>query len=625
MCGIAGQFRFDDRPIDRAKLEAMQAAIANRGPDGQGTLQVDRCGLTHARLAIIDLLSGDQPMSLDQVDQPKSAGPLHLVFNGEIYNHQEIRRKLERLGHQFKSEHSDTEVLLYGYRQWGKMLPKHIHGMYAFVIYDEAERELFMVRDRIGKKPLYYLHDGHDVTFASTIAAIHQAKPFSANDIDYEAIHLFMRFGYPFDNGILAGVEEVPPAHWMKIDSRGRSEMQSYWRPPPISKTSTAIGAVAALREVLTEAVNARLEADVELGCFLSGGIDSAVVAGLAQKRLNDIGGDPMKTFCVKMPVADYDESEHAAVVAKHLGTNHTELVAEPESVIDDLKLLMATNGDLTADSSILPTYWLCKATRQHVKAALSGDGGDEMFGGYNRYRAMRLLQKNRWWLQHLPTGWVNTYNSRSRRTSVRRIIEAARVGPEPSRQYQQMVHLFNERQLEQLGVVDVAEYDVLPVPDWPGEPMAIHAAMRWDMMHYLPYELLRKVDRASMAVALEVRCPMLATQVMDLAGHLPHRVLMPGGRPKGLLRALAVDLVPPHIVARKKQGFALPIGEWLRTSLKDDLSDHLFNNNLDTLGIRHRPVKQMFDEHVQGVCDHTHRLFALLQMSLWVDWLNGR
>ena len=632
MCGLAGMLRFDDQRPAPERLRRMLAHLRHRGPDGEGVSEHGPCALVHARLSIIDLLSGQQPMHLPPVELPvgqsgarvASHGPLHLVFNGEIYNHRELRAKLERHGHRFKSDHSDTEVLLFGFRQWGTMLPKHLHGMWAFAIWDEADQRLFLCRDRTGKKPLYLRRTPSELSFASLVATlIVGAEPGFSPGQSPAAMRNYLRFGYPFAQSMVEGIEELRPAHWMTVHRDGTTVSERYWQPPPISRHSTALGAVEALREVLSDAVADRLEADVPLACFLSGGIDSSVVAAIAQRRLA-ARGERLQTFSVAMPDLDYDESPHAQAVADHIGAQHTVLQTHPGDAIGDLRRLMAVTGEPTADSSLLPTFWLCRAARQHVKVALSGDGGDELFGGYDRYRALRLLSRWRGLMASVPEGLLADANPRSTRTRLRRLVQAARAGLTPAQQYAQMIHLFTTEQLREL-MPDTADEANSGVPDWPEDISGtdrVHAAMRWDLEHYLPYEVLRKVDRASMAVALEVRCPLLDTQVCDLAGHLPTSVLMPGGRPKGLLRALATELVPLTIVNRPKRGFAVPIGGWFRTMLRDALADHLFDGSLPAMGLSEAPVRQMFDEHVKSSADHTHRLFALLQLSLWRAWL---
>jgi asparagine synthase (glutamine-hydrolysing) len=634
MCGIAGIVRFDDRPVDRERLEIMQRHLAHRGPDGRGVSEHGRCGFAHVRLSIIDLLSGQQPMhidGLDPADAPAKAashGPLHLVFNGEIYNHVALRRQLERRGHRFTSDHSDTEVLLYGYRQWGDNLPKHLHGMFAFAIWHEDQRRLFLARDRSGMKPLYlhFTPDYRQLTFASLAGTVLAGlDPGHREQVNRAALLRYLRLGYTFGQSLIDGVNELPAAHFMRVEHDGEIEVRRYWRPPPISKHSTMLGAVDALDEVLTEAVEKRLEADVPLGCFLSGGIDSSVIAAMAQRKLRRQGDAPLRTYSVAMPDVLYDETPHARAVAEHLGADHTVLHCEIGDAMDDLQRLMAVAGEPTADSSLLPTHWLCKTARPHCKAALSGDGGDELFGGYDRYRAMRLLATHRGWLRRLPESLFRNGHPKSRRVRFGRLIAAARAGVNPDFQYRSMIHLFSEPQIQTLapGLLDYSLTGSLAValPDWPPWNDLAHAAMRWDFEHYLPFELLRKVDRASMAVSLEVRCPMLDTQVCDLAGHLPTKVLMPGGRPKGLLRDVAARYLPSRIVHRPKAGFAVPIADWLRGHLRDPLHDRLTDGRLESLGLETAEVRRYFDEHQNQRADHTHRLFSLLQLSLWSSW----
>ncbi len=643
MCGIAGIVRFDDQPIPRDRLGAMLAHLKHRGPDGDGISEHGRCALVHARLSIIDLLSGQQPMHLPPsgsmdaephaIPRRGSAGALHLVFNGEIYNHKELRRKLVKRGHVFASTNSDTEVLLFGYRQWGENLPKHLHGMFAFVIWDEEHRRVFMARDRTGKKPLFmrYAHDKKEITFASLVGTLTAGLgPGERATVNRAALLNYLRLGYTFGESMVDGVHELPAAHFMQIEHTGDVQVRRYWRPPPISKHSTALGAVDALDEVLTEAVVKRLEADVPLGCFLSGGIDSSIIAAIGQRRLNELGAGRLRTYSVAMPDVLYDETIYAQQVADHIGAEHTVLQCEVGDAMNDLRRMMAVTGEPTADSSLLPTHWLCKTARPHCKAALSGDGGDELFGGYDRYRAMRLLAAHRGWLRFIPAGIFRGRGRWQQPTSKRhrlgRLLDAAQAGPRPEQQYQSMIHLFTDADIQTLAPGLIAEAqprDHGPaLPDWPRWDDLAHAAMRWDFQHYLPFELLRKVDRAAMSVALEVRCPMLDTQVCDLAGHLPTRVLMPGGKPKALLRQVGTRYLPASICRRPKRGFAVPMGDWLRERLRDDLHGHLFSGQLDNLGIDPAVCRRLFDEHITQRADHTHRLFSLLQLSLWAEWL---
>ncbi len=632
MCGIAGIVRFDDQPIDRDRLGRMLAQVQHRGPDGVGLSVDGRCGLAHARLSIIDLLSGHQPMQVAPCDDADGGrhGELRLVFNGEIYNHRALRKKLEKRGHAFHSDHSDTEALLFGYRQWGRELPKHLHGMFAFAVWDATDRSLFLCRDRAGKKPLYiwWSPDRTELVFGSLVATVVAGlPPDQAPAVADDALLNYLRLGYPFSASMVAGIEEIPPAHAMRIDADGSTECWRYWRPPPVSRSSTALGLFDAASEVVTESVSRRLEADVPLGCFLSGGIDSSLIAAIAQDRLLKQDAGSLQTYSVGMPDLDYDESPYARQVAAHIGAEHTVLETAIGDAMSDLTRLMDVTGEPTADSSLLPTFWLCKAARGRVKVALSGDGGDEMFGGYDRYRAMRWLQRYAGIAKVLPAELIDSANPRSSRAKIARLGRAAHFGHDAARRYHHMIHLFDDAAIQRLmpdRFADRLDPPLATLPGWEDGPDVVHAAMRWDLNHYLPFEVLRKVDRASMAAALEVRCPLLDTSVADLAGHIPPRLLMPWGKPKGLLRQLARQWLPEPIVQRPKRGFALPIGAWFRTTLRDELTDRLNGPELERLGFARRPVMQLVEEHAAERADHTHRLFALLQLTLWAGWLKS-
>ncbi len=619
MCGIAGIVRFDDQPVDRAALQAMLRQVQHRGPDGQNLWIGPRCGLAHARLSIIDLQLGSQPMHAPPFQEH---GDLTVVFNGEIYNHRNLRRILERFGHSFSSDHSDTEILLHGYRQWGAALPQHLEGMFAFAIWDSGKQSLYLARDRIGKKPLYFHRDNGRLLFGSLVATIFAAFD-SGNSIriDRDALRDYLRLGYSCNASLIEGIDELPPASWATIDAEGRMQVQSYWSLPPVSRTDTAKGVVQAVTELLTTAVERRLESDVPVGCFLSGGIDSSLIAAIAQKLLDERGEPALKTFCVAIPNTNYDESGYAQRVANHVGADHMTLsISSGDDLFGDLRRLVATSGEPTADSSILPTFLLCRAARQHLKVAMAGEGGDELFGGYERYRALRLLSRHRWWLRAIPPRLLGVHDQLHTRARFRRLVEAARQR-DAAEQYCSISQLFSNRQVEQLGIAVSPRSTGLP--DWPDIADPPKAAMRWDLTHYLPYDLLRKIDRASMAVALEVRCPMLDRELSELAAHLPAAVLTPRGRPKQLLRTIARTMLPAEIVNRRKRGFAIPIGRWFAGDLAGPLRDVLPDDRLESLGLAEAPVREMLEAHTTGRADHTHRLFALLSLSLWKAWLD--
>lgn len=607
MSGIAGILRFDGSPPDADRLDAMRDHLRHRGPEGQGTEMLGPCALTATRLSIIDTPFGEQPMTLPALENADdgryaNTGPLHLVFNGEVFNHRALRAKLEAHGHRFRSDHHDAEVLLHGYRQWGTNLPRHLHGMFALAIYDQQHRRLFICRDRSGVKPLFLHREATGVVFASLVSAVMLGLPPGRRPgIDREALRTYLRYGYTFGRSLNAGVEALPPAHWMTIDADGAIEQREYWRPPPISKTSTSLGAVDSLREVLAEAVHERTEADVPMGCFLSGGVNSSVIAALAQEKRRAQGADPLRTFAVSVPELAYDESRHAQAVAHHIGSRHESIQTTPGRAIDDLRDLIAIYGEPTAEPMLLPTYWLCRAARRHVSAALTGVGGDELFGGHQRYQRLRRHQRYGWWRRLNPT--------------------SAEPGTDPAAQYHALISVFDDPALAALMPDDAPPPAASCAQGWVDGPDTVHSAMRWDLEHALPCEVLRRADHASMAVAMELRCPMLAAPVMDLAGHLPTRVLMPGGRSSGLLRAVAAELLPTAIATRPRQTFPLPLGDWFRGVLRDTLADHLRSDRLDRVGLNRAHATALLHEHLEGQADHTRPLLALLMLALWVDF----
>lgn len=620
MCGIAGILRFDNEPIDLARAEAMRDTLKHRGPDGDGIAQLGRCTLVHTRLAVIDQHDGAQPMSLPD-------GSLTVVFNGEIYNHTELRKELEQLGHTFQTDHSDTEVLLHGYRQWGASMMDRLDGMWAFAIWDAQKQGLLLSRDRAGQKPLFMQRDDMgEIAFASTPAAL------LAGAGDSGAIHAhrgavldFVRLGYNTKQTMLSGVSELCRETCMVPDRDSVRDASARLGPHhTIRSPQSDAGPLEHVETTLRTAVTNRLIADVPLGCFLSAGIDSSLVAALAQGRIREMDGPPLRTFSVAMEDSIYDESPEAARTAKALGTDHTTLHIRPGDVFDDLETLMRLTGEPTYDSSLLPTYWLCRAAREHVTVALSGDGGDELFGGYDRYRALQIIKSYGGLLRRLP---VTTHiEQRSKLARLGRLADAARSG-EPASQYLSMVQQFDDGQMSTL-IPALRHVDPFQrgVPGWQDTGDPIRDAMMWDRDNYLPYDILRKVDRASMAVALEVRCPMLSPGMLALSDRLATQQLRMGCKPKGLLRELAKKYLPASVAKRKKSGFAIPIGRWFRTTLAEEMRGRVLDPGyMDRLGLKPGLPERMCADHIAGTADHTHRLFALLQLSIWHRWLKSQ
>jgi asparagine synthase (glutamine-hydrolysing) len=593
--------------------------------------------IVHRRLSIIDLAGGRQPM-VSERGRNDGEGLVAVAFNGCIYNHRELRSELIGRGHRFATDHSDTEVLIHGHREWGDQLTRRLEGMYSYAIWDRAAGALTLARDWFGEKPLFYrLWPGSEdaatpfqvLAFASDPQCLWNV-PRRVNGTDTRAITRwaiqYLQQGYVAANASPDGsVMMLPPGTAMRIDSHGRCTVVDSLDVARLTeRASTTAGAMESL---INRSVRQRLEADVPLACFLSGGVDSSLIATFAKRH-----NPALRTFSVRMPDPRYDESEFANRVAAHLGTDHATLDVSINPA-EDLHHLITTMGQPFGDSSILPTHWVSRAAREHVKVALSGDGGDELFIGYERYMAARALARHWRLLRQLPRAMMSRSHPKGRWHKAGRLGEMARDFPTLG--LGAMESLFTLQQL------------ALLTDDEPSQFMHCEggddglASLRWfDLWRYLPYDLLRKVDVASMCVsapggagALEVRCPMLDRELAIAAIRAPVDQLMPGGQRKGLLRQIARKHLPAEIVDRPKMGFAIPIGEWFRSDdlpsrgcrMKTLLMDHLgAAQAFGPVELHRSGVRTLIDEHMSGKRDHGQRLFALLTLSMWVRTLKS-
>lgn len=625
MCGIAGILalaRHADRAsaITEAWAARAQAALAHRGPDGRGahrerfSLADGRAAtllLLHQRLAVIDPAGGAQPMT-----RTAAGRTIHLVFNGCLYNHRRLRAELAARRLPFSSDHADTETLAVGLAErWADFLPA-LDGMFALGAWDGRARRLLLARDHAGEKPLYYADrrapDGSRVlAFASTVPALLALRGALGDDgpagLDAPRLRRWIAFGF-HDQPPLDWIHAVPPGHAVELEIDRPDAAWSprpWWTPPARGSPMPSGGceSPATALDALDRSIADRLDADVPLGCFLSGGIDSPLIAALAGRRVPGL-----RTFTVRMPDARYDESDRAAQVARHLGTAHTTLECDA-APRQDLEHLIPQLGLPLGDSSLLPTSWVSRAARRHVTVALSGDGADELFDGYARYRAAGLLQSWGGLLKLLPAAVGARAHPRSARARLARLADAARGWG-----YEDILAIFPRRHWALL-TADAHE----PGPDATGEDDPSRA----DFLSYLPEDLLRKVDTASMSVALEVRAPYLSREIVEARLASPN----PGhsGR-KRLLREAAAGLLPASIARAPKSGFAIPIGEWFRTDFAG-LGAMLRERLLDPTAFRvlgaavpFRPgrLEAMIDEHAAGATDHSQRLYHLLVLSLW-------
>jgi asparagine synthase (glutamine-hydrolysing) len=624
MCGIAGVISWDGKyRVTRETLQRMSAAIAHRGPDGEGfylnhdgdvTPDRPQCGFAFRRLAILD----PDPRAM----QPFTMGHKTIVFNGEIYNFRELREELKKLrpDYQWRTT-GDTEVLLLAYDTWGENCLERLNGMFAFAVWDESARRLFLARDRMGQKPLYFARIGptHAVAFASEVAALRPVN-WIRWDVDLLAVGEYLKWGYvPGPRTVFESIGKLYPAQWAAFPGQRMAVLHRGDRPYfDANRPGGASG--PSVRALVDQAVRRQMVSDVPIGCFLSGGIDSSVVAAAMSKS------QPVHTFSIGFGDARYDERPYAAAVAKHLGTIHHEFEVRPEAA-DDLPRLAAVFGEPFGDSSALPTHYLSRETRRHVKVALSGDGGDELFGGYDRYRAMLIGQRLPMPLRHLaragrllPEGHPKSLLSRVKRYS-------ASAHEPPERRYESYLRLFGSTLLAELlpaatrlaagSTVAHRFADLLPGRD------PVRAALAVDRVLYLPGDLLTKVDRASMLHGLEVRSPFMDHEVVQFAAGLTTDQLLKGGPKRMLREAFAGDL-PAWVFKRKKMGFAVPIGEWFRGELRPMLRDNLFAS--DSFGRQHfnmKVVERLVEEHETETVDHSQRLYALLMLELW--WRTAR
>ena len=631
MCGIAGIIKWKDAPASSpyalettrsAALSAMSAALAQRGPDGAGQWIDPRPGhtaaLLHRRLAVIDLPGGHQPMANED-------GSVQLVFNGEIYNHAELRAELISLGHTFRSNHSDTEVLVHGWEQWAFDLPRHLVGMFAFAAYDTRSDMLFLARDRMGQKPLFYslLDDG--IVFASTIPAV-LAWPEVPRRVPREHIALYLQMGYlPPPQTIYRDISQLLPGHYLSMH-RDVVTGKDYWeskvfcrdpkvhyepRPTPQVRTE--------LRQCITQAVQSQMAADVPLACFLSGGIDSSIIATLLQQAVKAAGGAPITTVSVGFREAGFDETQYAQIVAARIGSRHVRLEVNPHQDVPGTltRLMDQTLGQPFADSSLLPTHHLSRAVRGMATVALSGDGADELFAGYDRYLAAEMLPQYATLLRFMPAALP--LGSLATRERWRRFASAAHA-TSLSNGYTALVGIFSHELLAALLQQDFDDF--APEPALLGAPAHIsplRLAMLRDQREYLPGDVLWKVDSAAMACALEVRSPFLDHRVVDAANQLWEKQLIGSRMGKFILRETFEDLLPEEVRTRGKKGFGVPIGEWFKTDLRNFLQDTLSaagafcSTHLDR-----KVIQRLLEEHASGQRDHTHRLFALVMLELW-------
>jgi asparagine synthase (glutamine-hydrolysing) len=620
MCGIAGfvdsaargpaRLDADDR---RALVERMCGVIRHRGPDDGGAWLDDSAALGMRRLSIIDLATGHQPIRNED-------GTVWVVFNGEIYNFAALRSELESAGHRFYTS-TDTEVIVHAYEAWGEAAIGRFRGMFGLAIWDTRSHTLLLARDRLGIKPLHYAEVNGRFCFASEIKSILQAPGFE-RAIDLDALNHYLSFLYtPRDGSIFAGVRKLPPGHLLRWRD-GRVDVAPYWRAPDVETfTGSEADAVAQLRDVLLDAVRSHLVSDVPLGAFLSGGVDSSLVVALMAAA----SSAPVKTFSIGFDEPQYDELEHARRVAAHVGAEHHEFVLKPDGV-QILDRLIGHFDEPFADSSAIPTWYVSEMAGRHVTVVLSGDGGDELFGGYDRYIPhARVVAFDRYSTPVLRRAAARAAGPLPQGTRGRNFLR--HVGRDARGRYIDAIRFFGRDEKSALLTTEVcgalaaadpevrlgAHFDRYQALSWPSQ------MMRFDTETYLPEDVLTKVDRMSMAHSIESRVPLLDNEVVAFAASLPAEMKIRGGRRKHILKEVAASLLPRDILDRRKQGFGVPLDCWFRSGLRELFGDTLLSSGSLQRGYFNPSyVRRLVDEHLSGRRDHALRLWQLVVFEHW-------
>ena len=621
MCGIAGFVNKGSRAADRGVLEAMNLAIEHRGPDDDGFFVHENVGLAMRRLAIIDLASGKQP--IHNADRTK-----WIVFNGEIYNYQELRQGLEERGHKFYTK-SDTEAIIHLYDEYGVDCLQHLRGMFAIAIWDDTEKTLFLARDRIGKKPLLYSHQANgDLIFGSEFKALLE-HPSITREVDYEAIDSYMSYlCVPAPQTAFKQIRKLEPGHWLKWKA-GEIEMRRYWLPDFSKKIKiTEEEAIAETTRILRESTKMRMISEVPLGAFLSGGVDSSIVVALMAQE----SSTPVKTFSIGFEEQDFSELKYAKRVAEHVGAEYNEFIVRPNA-LDVIPTLVDHYGEPYADSSAIPTYYVAKETRKHVTVALNGDGGDESFAGYERYMAMeiaevykRIPKPLRKAFIEAPINFLPTSEiKKTRLRDVQRFFTSANENV--NARYFRWMSTFKPAVKPNIYSSDfaakVSQQDTGALLDqWFDRANGsgiLDASLLTDQMTYLPNDLLVKVDIATMANSLEARSPFLDHKLIEFAASLPESIKMNRFRPKSMLKKVAARLVPKEVVYRQKMGFGVPVGNWFRGEMKDFVRGVLLSESSLKRGIfKPAAIERYVSEHTNGKIDHAFQIWSFLMLELW-------
>lgn len=619
MCRIAGFWDRSDRSdYDyRSTLEGMRDALSYGGPDASGVYVQEDPGIAfgHRRLSIIDLSElGNQPMEFEH---------LVITYNGEVYNYEEVRKALVDIGYDFRS-HSDTEIILKAFHAWGKDCVKRFHGMWAFAIFDRQANELHLCRDRIGVKPLYYHHENGLFAFASELKAFLKHPSFVPK-LNVRAIKHFVKYGYiSAPETPYRSVKKLMPGQWLTVGKDGRTTAAVYWQLE--NKPTTAMGEdewVRHTKDVLQKSVDFRMVADVPVGVFLSGGIDSSLVTALLQGNRSQ----SISTFTIGFDDPRFDESDVARRIAKHLGTNHNEWICTEQEALDLVSKLPKVYDEPLGDASAIPTMLVAQKTREHVKVALSADGGDEMFAGYNAfYEVLKLVQG-----QRPPARSSLKYSVASAFGKKRAFLT------DPALYREEMIRRSLRNKACHIDLLEIQmSFGDSAMVDWlfidkspaqlPRHDMAVHSHVidemaNWDILNYLPDDIMHKVDRATMHVALEAREPLLDQDVLDLAFQLPLDMKYRDGQRKYILKKILADYLPPDILNLPKRGFSPPVHQWLGMALRGLVEYHFDEKRIRRQGIFDAHVMRSIKKHaLETQLIHAKFLWNLLVFQMWYE-----
>ncbi len=629
MCGICGHLHTDPaRAVDRGLLERMNDAIRHRGPDSDGFYVGGSVGLAMRRLAIIDLAGGDQPMSNED-------GTIQLVFNGEIYNFQSLREELLQAGHRFATS-SDTEVIVHAYEQWGDDALLRLQGMFALALWDARRERLLLARDRMGEKPLYWHHSSEGLLWGSEAKTL-LAAPWVGRRVNPLALHHYLTLQYtPDPLTIYEGIHQLPAAYKLVVERGGAPRVSRWWQldfEPKWDLSEPEV--IEQARELLGMVVERQLIAEVPLGAFLSGGIDSSIIVALMAERLST----PVKTFSIGFDERHFSETHYARQIATRYSTDHHEFIFRPDDLVRVIEGVIGATDEPFADPAALPLYELARQTRRHVTVALTGDGGDETLAGYRRYALDGLLRPYSalpaWLTQRavpaaaalLPEpSWIP--EDRNPITGIKRLGQFSAITPKASLARwgsyfsdTQKWALYTGEWRDAIGSVASAGW-IAAAYDQARASSLLDRTLYADHVTYLAGDLLPKTDRTTMAHSVEARAPFLDAAWVEWTARLPERYKVRGLKTKWLLTAAFADKLPPEISGRGKQGFSVPVGHWLRYELRDWARERLIGNPALDTWFRPAEIQRLLDEHNGGRVNHGKRLWALLMFGVWQDQL---